>query len=26
LVLDYTDFSIKGEMTSLELKKEKPCQ
>ncbi len=25
LVLDYTDFSIKGEMTSLELKKPKPC-
>jgi hypothetical protein len=26
LVLDYTDFTIKGEMTSLELKKPKPCQ
>jgi hypothetical protein len=26
LVLDYADFSIKGEMTSLELKKPKPCQ
>ena len=25
LVLDYTDFTIKGEMTSLELKKAKPC-
>ena len=25
LVLDYSDFSIKGEMTSLELKKPKPC-
>jgi hypothetical protein len=25
LVLDYTDFTIKGEMTSLELKKPKPC-
>ena len=25
LVLDYTDFTIAGEMTSLELKKEKPC-
>jgi hypothetical protein len=25
LVLDYTDFTIKGEMTSLEMKKEKPC-
>ncbi len=25
LVLDYTDFTITGEMTSLELKKEKPC-
>jgi hypothetical protein len=25
LVLEYTDFSIKGEMTSLELKKPKPC-
>ena len=26
LVLDYTDFTISGEMTSLELKKPKPCQ
>ena len=26
LVLDYTDFTITGEMTSLELKKEKPCK
>ncbi len=26
LVLDYSDFSIKGEMTSLEMKKPKPCQ
>ena len=26
LVLDYSDFTIKGEMTSLELKKPKPCQ
>ncbi|HZL40550.1 MAG TPA: cell envelope integrity EipB family protein [Pseudolabrys sp.] len=26
LVLDYTDFTIKGEMTSLEIKKPKPCQ
>jgi EipB-like len=25
LVLDYTDFTIKGELTSLELKKPKPC-
>jgi hypothetical protein len=25
LVLDYTDFTIKGEMTSLDLKKAKPC-
>ena len=25
LVLDYADFTIKGEMTSLELKKPKPC-
>jgi hypothetical protein len=25
LVLDYSDFSIKGEMTSLEMKKPKPC-
>jgi hypothetical protein len=25
LVLDYSDFTIKGEMTSLELKKPKPC-
>jgi hypothetical protein len=24
-VLDYTDFTIKGEMTSLELKKPKQC-
>jgi hypothetical protein len=26
LVLDYSDFTIKGEMTSLELKKPKPCK
>ena len=26
LVLDYTDFTIKGEMTSLEMKKVKPCR
>ncbi len=26
LVLDYNDFTIAGEMTSLEMKKEKPCQ
>jgi hypothetical protein len=26
LVLDYADFTIKGEMTSLELKKPKPCK
>jgi EipB-like len=26
LVLDYTDFTISGELTSLELKKPKPCQ
>ena len=26
LVLDYTDFTIAGEMTSLDLKKAKPCQ
>jgi hypothetical protein len=26
LVLDYSDFTIKGEMTSLDLKKPKPCQ
>jgi hypothetical protein len=26
LVLDYTDFTISGEMTSLDLKKPKPCQ
>jgi hypothetical protein len=26
LVLDYTDFTIKGEMTSLDIKKSKPCQ
>jgi EipB-like len=26
LVLDYNDFTIKGEMSSLELKKSKPCQ
>lgn len=26
LVLDYTDFAISGEMTSLEMKKEKPCK
>ena len=25
LVLDYTNFTITGEMTSLEMKKEKPC-
>ena len=25
LMLDYSDFSISGEMTSLELKKQKPC-
>ena len=25
LVLDYSDFTIKGEMTSLEMKKVKPC-
>ena len=25
LVLDYTDFTIKGEMTSLDIKKPKPC-
>ena len=25
LMLDYTDFTISGEMTSLELKKSKPC-
>ena len=25
LVLNYSDFSISGEMTSLEMKKEKPC-
>lgn len=25
LVLDYSDFSIKGEMTSLDMKKPKPC-
>jgi len=25
LTLDYSDFTITGEMTSLELKKEKPC-
>jgi Domain of unknown function (DUF1849). len=25
LVLDYSDFTIKGDMTSLELKKPKPC-
>jgi len=25
LVLDYADFTIAGEMTSLEMKKEKPC-
>jgi len=25
LLLDYSDFTIKGEMTSLELKKPKPC-
>ena len=26
LVLDYNDFTITGEMSSLELKKEKPCK
>jgi hypothetical protein len=26
LVLDYTDFTISGEMTSLDLKKPQPCQ
>jgi hypothetical protein len=26
LTLDYTDFTISGEMTSLEMKKEKPCK
>ena len=26
LTLDYTDFTISGEMTSLELKEEKPCK
>ena len=26
LVLDYTDFAIAGEMTALEMKKEKPCK
>ena len=26
LTLDYTDFSISGKMTSLEMKKEKPCK
>jgi len=25
LILDYTDFTITGELTSLEMKKEKPC-
>ena len=25
LILDYSDFTITGEMTSLEMKKEKPC-
>ncbi|HET9716774.1 MAG TPA: cell envelope integrity EipB family protein [Pseudolabrys sp.] len=25
LVLDYTDFTISGELTSLEMKKQKPC-
>ena len=25
LILDYTDFTITGELTSLEIKKEKPC-
>ena len=25
LILDYTDFTIKGEMTSLDLKDGKPC-
>ena len=26
LVLDYNDFTIEGDMTSLEMKKEKPCR
>ncbi len=26
LQLEYADFTISGEMTSLEMKKEKPCQ
>ena len=26
LKLEYSDFTIGGEMTSLEMKKEKPCQ
>jgi hypothetical protein len=26
LVLDYSDFTISGEMTALEMKKEKPCK
>jgi hypothetical protein len=26
LILDYSDFSIAGEMTSLEMKKDKPCR
>jgi hypothetical protein len=26
LVLDYNDFTIEGDMTSLEMKKEKPCK
>ena len=26
LMLDYSDFSLTGELTGLELKKEKPCK
>jgi hypothetical protein len=26
LILDYSDFTIEGDMTSLEMKKEKPCK
>jgi hypothetical protein len=26
LILDYNDFTISGEMSSLEMKKEKPCK
>ena len=26
LILDYSDFSLTGELTGLELKKEKPCK